>query len=93
MFFMLFEKIKDKWLNRRWTLYLFFNGYLIKKIKLNPNTEITKQVLFIKVHGFKSLFGKNNITLMVRPIKLLKTDIDKKRTYWGVGFEKGVDVE
>lgn len=92
MFFML-EKIKDKWLNKKWTLYLFFNGYLIKKIKIDADTEIAKQVLFIKVHGYKHLFGKNNIALMVRPIVLLKTDLEKKRTYWGVGFEKGVNVE
>ena len=90
--FFMFEKIKNKLLNNKWTLYLFFDGYLIKKVKIDPNIEITKQVLLIKVHGFKTLFGKNNIALMVRPIRLLKTDVDKRKTYWGVGFEKGVDA-
>ena len=79
-------------LGKKWTLYLFYDGYLIKKVKIDPDEEITKKVLLIKVHGFKNLFGKNNITLMVRPIRLLKTDDVKKRTYWGVGFEKGVDI-
>lgn len=83
----MFGKIKDKW-----ELYLFYDGYLIKKIKIEPDIEITKQVYLIKVHGFKNLFGKNNITLMVKPIRLLKTDVDKKRTYWGVKFEEGVNV-
>jgi len=30
---------------------------------------------------------------MVRPTRLLKTDEKKKKTYWGVCFEKGVDVQ
>lgn len=86
------EKIKNKLINDKWTLYLFFDGYLIKKIKIDPSIEISKEVLLIKVHGFKKLFGKNSISLMVRPIRLLKTDVDKRSTYWGVGFEKGVDI-
>lgn len=87
-------KLKDKWFQKKWVLYLFYDGYLIKKIKLKDiDAEINKQVLDIKVHGMKHLFGKNNITLMVRPQRLLKTDVDKKRTYWGVVFEKGVDIQ
>lgn len=86
------EKLKDKWTHRRWSLYLFYDGILIKKVKITEDTIIKEQVLNINVHGHKNLFGKNNITLMVRPVKLLKTELDKKRTYWGVIFEKGVDV-
>lgn len=86
------DKIKDKLLKGKWELYLFYDGYLIKKVRIDPNTEIAKEVLYIKVHGHKALFGKNNITLMVRPIRLLKTEVDKKRTYWGVVFEKGVEI-
>lgn len=91
MLFML-DKIKDKWTHRKWTLHLFYDGVEIKKIKISEDTIIKDQVLNIRVHGHKTLFGENNITLMVRPIKLLKTDERRKRTYWGVGFEKGVDV-
>jgi hypothetical protein len=81
--------------NNLWTLFLFYDGVLIKKVKMliDEKTEITKQVLFIKVYGHKNLFGKNIITLMVRPRRLLKTEEEKKRTYWGVVFEKGVEVE
>ena len=89
MLFML-EKLKDKC--TKWKLYLYYDGVLIKKLRIDENTIIKEQVLNIRVHGHKNLFGKNNITLMVRPIKLLKTDVDKRSTYWGVGFEKGVDV-
>lgn len=86
------DHIKDKWHHRKWSLYLFYDGVLIKKVKIDENTIIKEQVLNIRVHGHKSLFGKNNITLMVRPTRILKNDLDKKRTYWGVVFEKGVDV-
>lgn len=92
MLFML-EKIKNSINHRRWILYLYYDGVQIKKIKIDENTEIVKQVLNIRVHGHKDLFGKNNITLMVRPVKLLKTDEKEKKTYWGVCFEKGVDVQ
>lgn len=90
MFFIMVKRKKD---NKLWTLFLFYDGYLIKKVKIDKDTEITKQVLFIRVYGMKHLFGKNNVALMVRPIRLLKTEENKKRTYWGVGFEKGVDIQ
>lgn len=77
----------------KWKLYLFYNGCLIKKVNIDETTIVKDLVLDITVIGHKALFGKNIITLMVRPTKLLKTDIDSKRTYWGVVFEKGVEVE
>lgn len=83
-----FFMFKDKW-----TLYLFYDGVLIKKLRINKDTDIAKQVLFIKVYGHKKLFGKNIIGLMVKPIRLLKTEEDKKRTYWGVRNEIGVEVQ
>ncbi len=90
MFFIMLKKKKD---NKLWTLFLFYDGFLIKKVKINEDEKITNKVLFITVYGMKHLFGKNKVSLMVRPIRLLKTEEEKKRTYWGVGFEKGVDVE
>lgn len=78
--------------NKQWTLYLFYDGVMIKKLKINPEEEIAKQVYYIKVIGHKHLFGKNIIHLMVRPIRLLKTEVDKRRTYWGVKNELGVEV-
>ena len=88
----LFMKKKD---NNLWTLFLFYDGILIKKVKMpiDSSTQINKQVLFIKVYGHRKLFGKNIITLMVRPKRLLKTEEEKRRTYWGVVFEKGVEVD
>ena len=38
------------------------------------------------------MFGKWIVGIMVEPTKLLKTDEKNKKTYWGVVFEKGVDI-
>ena len=73
--------------NDKWTMYLFYNGVKIKKIKI---TDI--DTTYIVVVGHKKLFGKWIVGLMVKPVKLLKTDEKNKKTYWGVVFEKGVDM-
>ena len=83
----MFKKI---WENRKWKMYLFYNGVLIGKIKINDVNEI--DTVFLRVIGHKALFGSNNVGLMVKPIKLLKTDEKRKKTYWGTTFELGVDI-
>lgn len=88
MCFFMFKKKKGYW-----RLYLFYNGCLVKKVWIDENTSIKDLVLDITVIGHKALFGKNIITLMVRPTKLLKTDEVSKKTYWGIVFEKGVEVK
>lgn len=76
--------------NKKWTIYLFYNGICIKKLKIDGKNKI--ETMYIRVYGHKKLFGKWIVGLMVDPKKLLKTDEDKKKTYWGVVFEKGVDL-
>jgi hypothetical protein len=76
--------------NKKWTIYLFYNGICIKKLKIDGKNKI--ETMYIRVYGHKKLFGKWIVGLMVEPKKLLKTDEDKKKTYWGVVFEKGVDL-
>lgn len=83
------EKIKSLF-NKKWTLYLYFNGICIKRLKINDISDI--KVMSINVLGHKELFNKSKINILIRPVKLLLTDEKKKRTYWGVVFEKGVDV-
>lgn len=39
------------------------------------------------------IFGSNIVEIAVRPQVLLHTDDKNKQTYWGVVFEKGVNVE
>ena len=86
----MFSKIKEMWKNRKWKMYLFYNGVLIGKIKINNVNEIN--TVYLRVIGHKALFGSNNVGLMVRPIKLLKTDEKHKKTYWGTTFETGVEI-
>lgn len=86
--FFVFKKIDDKW-----KLYLFYNGMLIKKVRINKEEAPADNVYFIRVYGKKSIFGSNVVSLAVRPKVLLDNDENKKRTYWGVVFEKGVNIE
>jgi hypothetical protein len=77
----------------RWKLYLFYNGMLIKKVKINKDEAPAGKVYFVRVYGKKSIFGSNIVELAVRPKVLLDNDENKRRTYWGVVFEKGVSIE
>ena len=90
MFKKILQTIHD---TKKWKLYLFYDGVLIKKIKLKPNQEFSNKSIYIKVIGHKDKFGKFIVGRMVVPKRLLKTDEDKKITYWGVIDEKGVEVE
>ena len=89
-FFMLKDIVKKYKKNKKWKMYLFYNGILIGKTKLRDVNEI--DAIFLRVIGHKALFGSNNVGLVVRPIKLLKTDEKRKKTYWGTTFEMGVDI-
>lgn len=82
-----------KLFTKKWKLYLFYNGVLIKKIKLKENEEFQNISRYIVVVGHKDLFGKWIVGRIVVPVRLLKTDENKKITYWGVIDEKGVEVE
>jgi RNAse (barnase) inhibitor barstar len=59
-------------------------------LKLVNDIEDIK-VMSINVWFHKELFNRNKINAVIRPVKLLFTDEKKKKTYWGVIFEKGVD--
>lgn len=82
-----------KLLQKKWKLYLFYDGVLIKKITLKENQEFKNEPMYIRVIGHKDIFGKSIVGRMVVPIRLLKTDEAKRITYWGVIDEKGVEVE
>ena len=84
------QKLKNRWNNRKWTMYLFFNGILIGKVKIADEKEIG--TVFIRAIGHKSLFGSNNVGLVVKPVKLLKTDEKRKKIYFGTSLELGADL-
>lgn len=80
------NNIKDK---KRWKLYLYYNGVLIKRKKISNIDDIT--VMNINIWGHKELFHKTKINAVIRPTRLLMTDEKRKKTYWGVVLEKGVE--
>ena len=77
----------------KWKLHLFYNGIKIKTLKIGEQEAPADNVYFIKVWGKKNVFGSNFVEIAVRPKVLLHTDDKHKQTYWGVIFEKGVNIE
>lgn len=74
---------------KKWTLYLYYNGIRIKRLKINDIEDIKTMSINIWFH--KELFHRIKINTVIKPIKLLLTDETKKETHWGVAFEKGVE--
>ena len=74
---------------KKWTLYLYYNGIRIKRKKINDIDDIG--VMSINILGHKELFNKSIVNVVIRPVRLLFTDENKKETHWGVIFEKGVE--
>ena len=86
------KKLIDLWKHRKWTLYLYYSGVLVAKIKIDENEEPAKESYVITVCGKKKIFGSNIAGVIVRPIRLLKNDEKHKRTYWGTTFETGIEI-
>ena len=78
---------------KKWKLHLYYNGVHIKTLTIDENTAPAEHVYFVRVYGKKSMFGSNILTIAVRPKVLLDNDDKKRQTYWGVVFEKGVEIE
>lgn len=76
----------------KWKLYLYYNGILIKRIKINEQEAPAKNSYAITVYGKKKLFGSNIAGVIVRPIRLLKNDEINKKTYWGTTLETGIEI-
>ena len=89
MFKKIIKAIKSQ-LQKKWTLYLYYNGICIKRKKIRDIDDIT--VMSINILGHKELFNRSKIKAVIHPVKLLLTEEDKKKTHWGVIFEKGVDI-
>ena len=85
------KKIKALFGKKKWTLYLYYNGIRIKRVKINDISDI--KPMSINILGHKELFGKSQINALIRPVRLLLTEESKKRTHWGVVFEKGVEYD
>lgn len=89
----LLKKIRKKIRNRKtWTLYLYFNGIRIKKLKIRETEEPTKNWYIINVWYKKQIFNSNKVNIIVRPKYLMFSNEKKKKTYWGVVLENGIEI-
>ena len=77
---------------KKWELYLYYNGVLIKKIRIDENEAPAQNSYAIRVFFKKKLFGNLIAGVVVRPIRLLKNDEKSKKTYWGTTLETGLEV-
>ncbi|MEE1156172.1 MAG: hypothetical protein U0K80_02040 [Methanobrevibacter sp.] len=90
---MLFLEVKmKKHKKKKWELYLYYNGVLIKKIKIDENEAPAQNSYAIRVFFKKKLFGNLIAGVVVRPIRLLKNDEKSRKTYWGTTLETGLEV-
>ena len=79
-------------MKKKWTLYLYYSGILIKKLKIQEQEAPGDNSYAVNVYFKKKLFGSNIAGVIVRPIRLLKNDEKNKKTYWGVTFETGIEI-
>lgn len=77
---------------KKWELYLYYNGVLIKKLRIDENEAPAQNSYAIRVFFKKKLFGNLIAGVVVRPIRLLKNDEKNRKTYWGTTLETGLEV-
>lgn len=78
--------------NKKWTLYLYFNGILIKKVKISEKEAPRENTYAINVWFKKQIFKSNKVNIIVKPVILLKNDEKNKKTYWGTILEEGIEI-
>jgi len=77
---------------KKWKLHLYYNGVLIKTLRIDENEAPAENNYAIKV-WFKKFLFKNIVSgVVVRPVRLLKNDEIKKETYWGCTLETGIEI-
>lgn len=77
---------------KKWKMYLYYNGIHIKTIKIDENTAPKENSYPITVWFRKQLFASNKVGIIVRPVKIIKNDEKKHKTYWEIIIEQGVEV-
>lgn len=77
---------------KKWTLYLYYNGVRIKKLKIDENEAPAENSYVINVWFKKQLFKNNLAGVIVRPVRLLKNDDKHRKTYWGTTLETGIEI-
>ena len=84
--------LKKIFKKKTWKLYMYYNGVLIKRLRINENEAPAEETYAIKVY-FKKFLFKNTISgVVVRPVAILKNDEEHRKTYWGVVLEHGTQI-
>lgn len=78
--------------SKKWTLYLYFNGILVKKIKIKENEAPRENTYAVNVWFKKQIFKSNKVNVVLKPMVLLKTDERSRKTYWGTILEEGIEI-
>lgn len=81
-----------KKLKKKWKLYLYYNGVLIKKLRIDEDEAPAENSYVINVWFKKQIFKNNLVQIIVKPVVILKNDDKNKKTYWGVKLEEGIPV-
>ena len=81
-----------KLLKKKWKLYLYYNGVLIKKLRIDEDEAPAQNSYVVNVWFKKQLFKSNLAGVIVRPIRLLKNDEKHRKTYWGTTLETGIEI-
>lgn len=77
---------------KKWKLYLYYNGVLIKKLRISEDEAPAQNSYAIRVYFKKQLFKNIIAGVVVKPIRLLKNDEKHRKTYWGTTLETGIEV-
>lgn len=76
----------------KWKLYLYYNGVLIKVLKIDENEAPAENSYVINVWFKQQIFKNIKANIIVRPKVLLKNDEISRKTYWGVVLEEGTII-
>ena len=79
-------------MKKQWKLYLYYNGVLIKKVKISEEELPNENSYPVRVYFKHQLFKNIVASVVVRPVRLLKTDTKKRKTYWGCTMEAGIEI-
>ena len=77
---------------KKWKLYLYYNGVLIKKLRISEDEAPAQNSYAIRVYFKKQLFKNVIAGVVVKPIRLLKNDEKHRKTYWGTTLETSIEV-
>lgn len=77
---------------KKWKLYLYYNGILVKKLRIKSDEAPAENTYVVNVYFKKKLFGSNKVNVILKPIRILKNDEEKRKTYWGTKIELGTEI-